>query len=182
MKRVLILLIPLILLFSGCFAPVESQSAEPTGGAIAVNETHYNYPAELANKVSGLGTGKFVLTESELPFMKTGEKISVEVGKRGISQYALAYELILPKPLNIGESIDLYWFHEKATITYSNTNNVAIKTGGKIIQLKNFNAYKEITKEKFNAELIKKDGKLTGIKVYNTQVMKLDEVTKLYNQ
>ena len=179
MKKILIILIPLILLFAGC---TEEENNGATGKAIAVKKAlEYNYPVEVKDYINGMGQGKFVLTSNELAFIQTGEKISVEVDKRGIPQYAFGYELIFSKPLNIGESIDSFWFHEKATITFSNSNTVLVEVGGKTIQLKNFNTFKEITKEKYNTEFLKKDEKLIGLKIYNTQPITTGNVTSLYN-
>ncbi|PIN98563.1 MAG: hypothetical protein COT90_03785 [Candidatus Diapherotrites archaeon CG10_big_fil_rev_8_21_14_0_10_31_34] len=177
MNKVLIILIPLILLFAGC----TQKENEATGQAITVKEIHVNYPVELKDYISGLGNGKFVLTSNELAFLKTGEKISVEVNKRGIPQYAFIYELILPQPLNIGESADSYWFHEKAVINYTSSNTASITMGEKIIQLKNFNEYQEISKGNYNAEFLKKNEQLIGLKIYNTQQISADSITNLYN-
>lgn len=175
MKKILLILIPLMLLLAGC---TEEESNGATGQAIAAKQTQFNYPVELKNYVSGLGNGKFVLTSTELAYLKTGEKIFIEIDKRNkIPQYGFGYELTLPKALSVGESVKANFFHEEVTATFSSSNMATVNG----IQLKNFNSYKGITVGKFNIELIKKDMQLTGIKVYNTQQIEKDEVTQLYN-
>ncbi len=179
MKKTNYFVIVLVLFFLGCI----TEPAEPTGKSIAVNETEFNYPVALRNKAIELEKEKkIILTEKDLGFIKKGESIFIKINKRGlIDRYEFGYLVELEKNLKTGESVNGVWFHKNAEITFTEKNKVLIEQK-KTIELKNFNQYEEITKERFNVELIKNNKEeLTAIKIYNTQQIKLNEITELYS-
>lgn len=185
MKKIIpIIVLALILLFSGC---VE----EPTGDVIKknINKTQTNYSAELTKyvKANVSGETKASLTQKEIPYLKqkteNGIKIEEQIfvdaktknneinfpinGVRYILSFSPAIEFS-SEPLNV------FWFHEAAKLIPLNSSNMTIEQNGKTFNLKNFNSYNK--SKELNTEIITENGKLKQIIIYNTKATTIEKL------
>jgi anti-sigma28 factor (negative regulator of flagellin synthesis) len=171
-----LIFVSFIVLFSGC---IQEKKTEPTGSAVTVKlekkaDSLQEYLQKNVSKASK--EVKLNLSGKELSFLQGKEKIyfnaKIKEGRFEVEKNGLAYITTFPA-IKTGESTEIIFLNEKATLVFANKNEARI-TGKETYNLKNFNKFRE----GFNTEFLLENGKLKGIRLYNTSVIKGEEALK----
>lgn len=168
MKKIIPVFLLAIILIAGCI--LNPEKTEPTGQTIASKTI--NYPEEME---------KSILSGTSFPYLKQISysdftvKENLTVGNMN-KVNGISYQVNFTPGISFGETAKIIWLQEEAELNALNKDIIAVTQNKKTIMLKNFNKYKS----KLNTEFIfSPDGKLTGIKIYNTQPITAKELTEM---
>ncbi len=175
----IILAIVLFTVFFGCTA---NQQTESTGNAVKsqLESQQPDYISSLKQAIA---------TESKFPYLKemqttysfggqaysTKETESMYMNKsKGKTEFApnnFRYSISFSNPAMIGEgiSIPIVWLHENAELIPFSSDEMRIVQNGKTLNLRNYNSFNNSI---YNIELVKENGKLKEIILYNANTWK----------
>ncbi len=168
MKKIIPIFLLAIILITGCV--LNPGKSESTGQAIASKTINYSEEME-----------KSILSGTKFPYLKQitqpgfTAKENLITGNMNNTN-GISYEVTFSPGIAFGKTTKIIWLQEEAKLNALNTNIITITQKGKTITLKNFNKYNG----KLNTEFIfSSDGKLNGIKIYNTQKITAKEVSEM---